>query len=305
MNNLHIKLITLLVFLSLFACNSNQESFNEEDYIQSVQEWQVNRLVRLKSENGWLNLVGLHWLKEGQNPFGSNMANNIIFPEKAPEFIGTIILFRGNLAISVNEDIEVFVNDSLIKERDINTDADKNTTFFKMNSFKWHIIQRGERYGIRLRDLESPLIDQITEIPSFPIDSKWRIEAKFEKFDTPKRIAIPNVLGETEYESCYGLLKFKIEGKEYTLMPLGDGVDSGFFVIFADETSAEETYGAGRFLSVEKPDKNGETYIDFNKATNPPCAFTDFATCPLPPKENILSIKILAGEKINEHFGHH
>jgi uncharacterized protein (DUF1684 family) len=120
-----------------------------------------------------------------------------------------------------------------------------------------------------------------------------------------KKIAIPNVLGETEYETCYGLLKFNIEGKEYSLMPLGDGVNSGLFLIFADGTSAEETYGAGRFLSIEKPDKNGKTYIDFNKATNPPCAFTDFATCPLPPKENILPIKILAGEKVNEHFGHH
>jgi uncharacterized protein len=305
MNNTVFKLITLLVFISLFACKSNQESFNEEDYIKSVQEWQVKRLERLKSEDGWLNLVGLHWLKEGQNPFGSNEANNIIFPEKAPGFIGTIILFRGNLAISVNEDIEVFVNDSLIQERDINTDNQDNTTFFRMGSFKWHIIQRGERYGIRLRDLESPLIDLITEIPTFPINSKWKIEAKFKKFDTPKKIAVPNVLGETEYESCYGLLNFNVEGKEYALMPLGDGETGSLFIIFADETSAEETYGAGRFLSVEKPDKNGKTYIDFNKATNPPCAFTNFATCPLPPKENILPIKILAGEKINEHFGHH
>jgi hypothetical protein len=298
------KLIILFVFLSLFACNS-QESFNEEDYIKSIQDWQVKRLDNLKSENGWLNLVGLYWLKEGQNPFGSNEANNIIFPEKAPEFIGTITLFKDNLSISINEDIKVFVNDSLITERDINTDFDDNTTIFKMGSLKWHIIKRGEKYGIRLRDLESPLIDQITEIPYFPINPVWRIQATFKKFDSPKKIAIPNVLGDTEYENCYGLLTFEIEGKEYSLMPLGDGETNGLFLIFADETSAEETYGAGRFLSVEKPDKNGKTFVDFNKATNPPCAFTEFATCPLPPKENILPIKILAGEKTNEHFGHH
>ena len=119
------------------------------------------------------------------------------------------------------------------------------------------------------------------------------------------RSKIPNVLGDIEFEKCYGLLKFQIDEKEYSLMPLGDGVNSELFLIFADETSAEETYGAGRFLSVEKSDKNGKTYIDFNKATNPPCAFTEFATCPLPPRENILPVKILAGEKINEHFGHH
>lgn len=290
--------------LSLFSCQSNKESFNEEEYIKSVQDWQGKRLESLKSENGWLNLVGLHWLNDGQNPFGSSEANNIIFPENAPDFIGTIILYKGNLSIAINEDIEVFINDSLLKESNILTDADKETTKFRMGNFRWYIIKRGDRYGIRLRDLESPLINKITELPSFPIDSKWRINAKFEKFETPKEIAVPNVLGNTEFEQCYGLLKFKIGETEHSLMPLGNGTSS-FFVIFADETSAEETYGAGRFLSVEKPDKNGNTIIDFNKATNPPCAFTDYATCPLPPRENVLPIKILAGEKINEHFGHH
>jgi uncharacterized protein (DUF1684 family) len=298
------KIIVFILIINLTACQSNTEKFNEEDYIKSVQEWQVKRLEGLKSENGWLNLVGLHWLKDGQNPFVSNTANNIIFPENTPEFIGTIILYKGNLSIIIYDDVEVFINDSLLKENDIYTDADNNTTQFRMGSFRWYIIKRGDRYAIRLKNLESPLINLITEIPSFPIDSKWRVKAKFEKFDTPKEIAVPNVLGDTKYEKCYGLLKFKIGEEKYTLMPLGDGTSS-FFLIFADETSAEETYGAGRFLSVNKPDENGNTFIDFNKATNPPCAFTDFATCPLPPRENFLTAKILAGEKINEHFGHH
>ncbi|MBU8892348.1 MAG: DUF1684 domain-containing protein [Bacteroidales bacterium] len=305
MHKYNFRIFLLLIFLGLISCQSNTDKFNDEDYLESVQEWQEQRLQSLKSENGWLNLVGLHWLKEGQNPFGSNEANNIIFPEKAPGFIGTIILYKGNISISVNKDVSVFVNDSIITERIINTDMENNTTIFRMGSFRWHIIKRGEKYGIRLRDLESPVIEQLAELPSFPVNLKWRVEAKFEKFETPKEIAIPNVIGDIDYEKCYGLLKFQIEEKEYSLMPLGDGTSSGLFLIFADETSAEETYGAGRFLSVEKPDKNGRTYIDFNKATNPPCAFTEFATCPLPPRENILSVKILAGEKINEHFGHH
>lgn len=303
------KIFNLLAILTIviltMSCQSKNEKFNKEDYIQEVQEWKQQRLERLKSENGWLNLVGLYWLEEGQNPFGSNEANNIVFPEKAPDFIGTIILYKGNISVQINKDVEVFINDSLLKEHEVYTDMDENTTYFKSGDLRWYIIKRGDRYGIRLRDIESPLVSKINELPSFPIDTKWRINAKFEKFETPKEIAIPNVLGETEFEKCYGLLKFKIDGNEYSLMPLGDGVNSDFFVIFADETSAEETYGAGRFLSVEKPNQKGITSIDFNKATNPPCAFTDFATCPLPPKENILPVKILAGEKINEHFGHH
>ena len=305
MYKFNFRIFLLLIFLSLFGCQPNTEKFNEADYIKSFQEWQQQRLENLKSENGWLNLVGLYWLKDGQNPIGSNEANNIIFPEKAPEFIGTIILYKGNLSISVDKDVSIYVNDSLITEHNINTDMEDNTTIFRMGSFRWHIIKRGDKYGIRLRDLNNPAVMQFTGIPSFPVNLKWRVEAKFEKFTTPKEIAIPNVIGDIDYEKCYGLLKFQIEEKKYSLMPLGDGIKDGLFLIFADETSAEETYGAGRFLSIEKPDKNGKIFIDFNKATNPPCAFTDFATCPLPPRENILSVKILAGEKINEHFGHH
>lgn len=299
-----LKTIILGFIVSLLSCQSNSD-FNEKKYVKSVQEWQQQRLENLKDEDGWLNLVGLLWLKEGENPFGSSEANNIIFPENTPEFIGSVALYKGNISVTINNDVDVYINDSLLKECSVNTDMDKNTTIFKLNSFKWHFIKRGNRYGIRLRDLENPLINQISTLPSFPINSKWRIKAKFEKFDKPKEIAIPNVLGDIEYEKCYGLLKFNVNNKQCSLMPLGDGVDNDFFIIFADETSAEETYGAGRFLSVEKPDANGITYIDFNKAENPPCAFTDFATCPLPPKENILTVKILAGEKTGEHIGHH
>lgn len=298
-------LIITLLIISLISCKSNNKSLNEDEYIESVKKWQTERLKRLKSENGWLNLVGLYWLKEGQNPFGSNPANNIVFPEKAPSFIGSYITYKGNVSVTIDKDVDVFINDSLLKEHHVRTDIEDNTTTFKYESFRWYIIKRGDRFGIRLRDLESPLVDQIKEIPSYPVNPEWRIKAKFKKFKEPKSIAIPNVLGETEFENCYGELKFKIDDKEYNLMPLGDGVNGGLFLIFADETSAEETYGAGRFLSVDKPDENGITYIDFNKATNPPCAFTNYATCPLPPRENILSVKITAGEKINEHIGHH
>jgi uncharacterized protein len=299
------KLVLFSILTGFYGCQTAEKKINPEDYKKSIDEWKQKRLAGLKSENGWLNLVGLYWLKDGQNPFGSSEINNIVFPKNAPEFIGTIILYKGNLSISINPDVEVFINDSLVKEHDILTDNDNNTTRFSIGPLRWTIIKRGERYGIRLRDLENPLINQINEIPSFPVDLNWRIEASFERFDDPKEIAIPNVLGDTNFEKYYGILKFKVDGNEYSLIPTGDGISEDFFVIFADETSAEETYGAGRFLSVEKPDENGKTYIDFNKATNPPCAFTAFATCPLPPKENILPVKILAGEKTGEHIGKH
>lgn len=305
MNQFIKSLAVIILLINIVSCKNNSKQFNEESYLKSVQEWKEQRLNSLKSENGWLNLVGLYWLEEGENPFGSSQANNIIFPANAPEFIGSYSLYQDKISVRIEDDVNVYINDSILKEYDVLTDMDENTSLFKLESFRWYIIKRGEKYGIRLRDLNSPLVEEIKELPYFPVDVNWRVEAQFKKFDSPKEIAIPNVLGDIEYEKCYGELLFKIDGKEYSLMPLGDGVNGNLFLIFGDETSAEETYGAGRFLSVEKPDENGNTYIDFNKATNPPCAFTDYATCPLPPKENILPVRVTAGEKINEHFGHH
>jgi len=134
------KIIALLLLISLFACKSSVKEINPEEYKKSIQEWQQKRLANLKAESGWLNLVGLYWLKDGQNPFGSNEANNIVFPENAPEFIGTIILYKGNLSATINPDIDVYINDTLIKEHDIITDNDPNTTSFKLGSLRWHII---------------------------------------------------------------------------------------------------------------------------------------------------------------------
>ena len=292
------KLLVLLIILSLISCKQeDKETFNEEDYKTSMQEWKTKRLEALKSEEGWLNLVGLHWINEGINIFGSSEDNDIIFPEHAPNQIGAIIKFKGSLSISINDSIEVSVNDTLIIDYDIKTDADSDPTIFKMGRYNWHIIKRNEKYAVRLRDLESPIINELKEIPTFPVDLNWRIEAIFERFAIPIEIEVGNVLGTTDIETCYGSLNFKFNEKEYELLPLGEGIKENLFLIFGDETSAKETYGGGRYLSVEKPDSTGKTIIDFNKATNPPCAFTEYATCPLPPKENILNFGITAGEK--------
>ncbi|MFW5721464.1 MAG: DUF1684 domain-containing protein, partial [Bacteroidota bacterium] len=237
MKNFYSIWVAILLILMAFSCKSDKEKMNVEEYVQSVKKWQQKRLASLKSENGWLNLVGLHWLKEGENPFGSNEVNNIVFPEKAPEFIGSYMLYKNHISVRIEPDVDVHINDSLLKEHEVYTDADKNTTHFKLGDLRWHIIKRGDRYGIRLRDIKSPLLEQITEIPSFPIDLKWKVKATFEPFDKPKQIAVPNFLGDVDYEKCYGMLKFNIDGQELSLMPLGDGVNENFFVIFADETS--------------------------------------------------------------------
>lgn len=299
-------MITRIAFIisSILIFSSCKSELNEDAYKQSMKEWHQNRLERLKSEKGWFNLVGLHWLSEGENSIGSAKSNSIIFPNEAPAKIGSIFLLGDSVWFVSNEKTEVSHDGFRIDTISLVSDMEGTPTQLTVYPFSWFIIKRGERYGIRLRNYESALIEKIKHIPHYPIDLKWRVEAQFVKFDNPKTVLIPNVLGDVEEQKCYGNLIFEIDHQQYSLIPLGDG-GSPFFIIFADETSALETYGAGRFLSTEMPDDDGNVIIDFNKAYNPPCAFTEYATCPLPPKENILKIKVTAGEKIGEDFGHH
>lgn len=298
MKNKLYPVIAVLLLIFLFSCKeSKKEEFDEEEYKVEMFKWKMKRIEKLKAENGWLNLIGLHWINEGINMFGSNEDNDIIFPEGAPGQIGAIIKFKGNLSISINDSIEVYLNDSLIKDHEIKTDKEKGTTFFKLGRYKWHIIQRNGKYALRLRDLNSSMKDSLQDIPSYPLDINWRIEAEYQPFANPLEIEVGNVLGTTDIETCYGTINFTVDNINYELYPLGDGKNEDLFLIFADKTSAIETYGGGRYLYINKPDSTGKTIIDFNKATNPPCAFTEFATCPLPPKENIMDLKIRAGEK--------
>jgi uncharacterized protein (DUF1684 family) len=145
--------------------------------------------------------------------------------------------------------------------------------------------------------LENPDIDKVNDIPTYPVDVNWRIEAEYQPYAVPKKLAIENVIGMVDTQLCYGSLNFKIGDNEYELLPIGDGKKEKLFLMFADETSSRETYDGGRYLSIEMPDSSGKTIIDFNRAVNPPCAFTEYATCPKPPSENLLTFKVTAGEK--------
>jgi hypothetical protein len=178
-----------------------------------------------------------------------------------------------------------------------------NPTVLSYKNFRWHIIKRQDKFGVRLRDLTAPLVKNFKGIETFPINDDWKIEASFVPYNPPREILIPNVLGMIDTSKAAGKIIFKKDGKEFSLEALDGGPDS-FFIIFADETSGKETYGAGRFLSVEKPKQGQKFYIDFNKAYNPPCVFTKYATCPIPPKENHLKLRVTAGEKMFEGGAH-
>lgn len=300
---LSIAVGIILLFVALiksFGCGERLEQNASSEYLNEIEQWHKKRIENLKKENGWLNLIGLYWLKEGENKFGSDKANDIVFPESAPHFIGSFILKDSIIKTNILPNISVMLNDSIISEVIMKDDLTGDPTVLKLGSLRWFIIKRGERYGVRLRDLQAKLVSEFQGIERFPVNEDWRIEALFKPYEKPQKIMVPNVLGTEDEEIAPGKLFFNINSEEYSLEPLDSG--EKLFIIFADETNGETTYGAGRFLYTDKPDSSGKVILDFNKAYNPPCAFTKYATCPLPPEQNRLPLKITAGEK---NFGAH
>lgn len=288
--------IIALCGLTLLAIVVNAQS----NYQQAIDNWHNKRIESLKAENGWLNLVGLFWLEEGKNTFGSDQQNNIVFPTGSIAAQAGYFERKGNtVKLIVADGANITINGKPTKEATVFHPDSLRTPTAVAGNLKWTIIKRDNKIGIRLRDIKSPAIAEFKGVERFVVDSTWKVEATLQP--APKAsIAITNVLGQTNEQQSPGKLLFTINGKQYSLDALEEGNE--LFIIFGDATSGKTTYPAGRFLYANMPDANGKTILDFNKAYNPPCAFTDFATCPLPPKQNILPIAIAAGEK---DFGHH
>lgn len=286
----------------LISCQPQQHEQTDQ-YVESVRSWHSDRVERLMQPDSWLSLVGLFWLDEGETRFGSSDDFNIVFPKPAPEFLGTFIRQGDSIWVNPTDGIEILLDGKPITNQLLlENDNAGSPTVLTYGSFSWYIIKRGERFGVRLKNRASQSLADFKGIEMFPIDRKWRVVAHLEESSIGKTIAIPNVLGQISEDPCPGSLVFELEGKTFRLDPIGKPDDESWFLIFADETSGIETYGAGRFLSIDAADVNGTTFIDFNKAYNPPCVFSEFATCPLPPTQNRLSIRIEAGEKnIGEH----
>ncbi len=268
-------------------------------YMEEIETWHQKRIANLTKADGWLTLAGLFWLKEGENRFGSDRTNDMVFPAgKAPAFMGSIFLDHGLTKVAVKPGVQVNIVDSTeITEAVLYSDANAKATVLEHGSLTWFIIKRGEKLGVRLRDREHLSRLQFKGIKRYPVDPAWRVTARFEPYPSAKSIPIVNVKGVVENMSCPGSLHFTLQNKNYQLDALAEPNDAQLFIIFRDETSGQETYGSGRFLYAAKPNEKNETILDFNKSYNPPCAFTPFATCPLPPKQNELNLAIRAGEK--------
>jgi uncharacterized protein (DUF1684 family) len=292
-----LRILFILLISLWIACDKPVKEVDQE-YVDQINEWHQNRVERLTSKTGWMSLAGLYWLKEGQNTFGTDSQNDIVFPaKKAPGFMGSIFLEDDVVKTKILPDVEVLEDSIPVKDIKMRIDIDGEPTILLYGTLSWYIIKRSDDFAVRLRDSANPVITSFHGIKRYPVDSSWRIEATFESYNPQRSISVPTILGNIAEEPSPGALVFKIENEVYRLDVIGNPDDKRFFVIFGDETNKDETYGAGRYVYVDNPGNNGKTFIDFNKCYNPPCAFTVYATCPFPPEQNILPVKITAGEK--------
>ncbi|MEE9167851.1 MAG: DUF1684 domain-containing protein [Candidatus Neomarinimicrobiota bacterium] len=273
--------------------------------MKEIDSWRNRRIASLKDKNGWLSLAGLFWLEEGKNGFGSDQTNDIIFPAgKAPDFIGSFVLEGKQVRVKVRPDVKVLHEGEPVHDMILQSDENGTPTILSLESLSWYIIKRGEKLAVRLKDSENPRFKQFKGINSYPIDSAWRIPAHFESFEKPNRTRMATILGTVEELTSPGVLVFEIQDKTYQLDVIAEPEDDQFWVIFGDQTNRDSTYGGGRYLYVDKPESDSATIIDFNKAYNPPCVFSEFSTCPLPHERNRLPVKIIAGEKNYENGPH-
>ena len=269
----------------------------DDGYMKEIETWRTQRVERLTSEDGWLSLVGLDWLKQGVNKIGSAKDNDIVIA-KAPAHLGSIDWKGDKVSITLAEGSGAMIDGKPLTSAELLDDAHEKPTTISFDSVRFYLIDRaGGKKGLRIKDSAAKTRSGFLGIDYFPIDPSWRIEAKWVAFDPPHILEIPNVIGTIDKMPVPGKAVFEHDGKTFELLPVLETEDAEeLFYMIADKTSGKETYGAARFIYSAMP-KDGKVVIDFNKAYNPPCAFTPFATCPLAPPENRLGVAVKAGEK--------
>lgn len=276
-----------------------------DDFQASEKAWREKRQSRLASDSGWLTLVGLDWLQPGENPFGSDPSSAVPLPAgKAPARAGVLVLDGGKVRLVPDPAAGLTIDGKPAPTKVLADDAADKPDVVKLGTLSFYVVRRGDRVGVRVKDPDSPVRKNFKGLDYFPADPRWVVTGTFEPYPSPREVAVPTVLGTTDTMLAPGLVKFSIGGREMSLEPvIEDPSDPSLWFIFKDATSAKETYGGGRFLYAPMP-KDGKVDVDFNQAYNPPCAFTPYATCPLPPQRNWLPIRVEAGEKAYAG-GHH
>ncbi|MCC5905578.1 MAG: DUF1684 domain-containing protein [Balneolaceae bacterium] len=290
-------LVFLISAILLYGCGDPElgRAPAPEMYKEVVESWNQDRIESLKEPDGWLRLMGVFWLEEGENRFGSGEENDLIFPEGTiPEYAGTIIYQNGQVVMNTADNVPVTHDGEPVSEIMLYDGSDAPRAEY--GSLEWFVIVRGDMTGIRLYDKENARADAFDGFPAYPVDPEYRREARFIPNPEETTISIVNVLGQQIDAPSPGVIEFTIEEETFTLDALEGG--ERLFIIVGDETNRTETYQAGRYIYIDYPEEDSDyTVIDFNKMYNPPCSFNMFTTCQLPPLRNRLDVAIPAGEK--------
>ena len=291
-----------MVLLFAFALSSGSQSQTAPDpaYRQSFEKWQAELVADLKQN--WIPLAGLFWLKPGTNRFGADPNLEIVLPkDSAPAQAGVFDLQGGEVTLRLEPGVKATIAGAAVTTAKLQPDTAGKPTVIELGHLRLHVIKRGEheeRVGIRVKDLDSPALRRFQGLEFYPVNLAYRVTATWVPSDGKRTVGIPTVLGDVVPTPVPGEARFQVNGQEMRLTALGGDAEHGLFFVFSDPTAKTETYPAGRFLDTD-PVKDGTVVLDFNRAYNPPCAFTPYATCPLAPRENRLAAAIPAGEKFD------
>lgn len=301
-----LRFASLIVVASSMAATHAQVQSKaatlDDNYRQAFEKWKAE-LVDDRNEN-WLTLVGLFWLKTGENSFGADAGNAIVLSGPTPSHAGTFRLQGKDVTVNLAEGVTGAIQGKAVTNAKLDLDTSGHPTVVELGSLRLLAIQRGERIGVRVKDFDAPATRTYRGPMFYPLDGSYRVTADWVPSDGKRTVQVPNVLGDVTATPVVGEARFTLAGQAVRLAAVGGDATHGLFIIFSDLTRKTDTYPAGRFLDTEAV-TDGKVLLDFNRAYNPPCSVTPYATCPLPPSENQLSIAIPAGEKYDRAQGHH
>jgi uncharacterized protein (DUF1684 family) len=292
------RLLLLFLVSGMLAAAVARAAADAASERAAVDEWRAARLQSLTSDTGWLTLTGLLWLSEGRNSFGRAADNALVLENPAlAAHAGTFEVAGARVRFVSAPGAHVTHAGAEVRELELTSDAVGEPTVLASGALRFFVIERAGRLAVRVRDLDNPHRRDFRGLEYFPVDPAWSLEARFEPYAPARRVKIINVLGMEEEVVSPGAVVFSKAGREWRLdTVLEQPEDRELFIMFADGTSGQETYGGGRFLYIPLP-VGQRALLDFNKAENPPCALNDFATCPLPPPQNRLALRVEAGEQ--------
>lgn len=299
--------LTAIGFSAACARDDAPLEANAVSHTELVMAWRADRFEALTAPQGYLNLVGLFWLDPGTYSFGGGMDNDFVFPRANDQSLGSFDFGPNGVTMTVNDGVDVRIDDVPVSIAPMPDDTlDENVTATHA-TLAWTVIKRQEMYGIRLYDTENPAAKNLPPIPQYDIDERWRVPARLRRYDEPRIANVGTVVEGLGYNpTAVGVLEFEIDGEGHTLEAY-QSANNRLFIVFGDRTSGRETYPAARFLYTDEPGEGDDdmTVLDFNMSYNPPCAFSDFSTCPVASPRNRLPIEVTAGEKYTDalHIG--